>query len=173
MMIQGKSIIGFAYSAEGQKTFRAFNPRAGAALEPLFFEAEANEVDRALVLAAHAALGLRSLSAEKRAEFLLAVRDEILALGDALVERAGQESGLDTARLTGERDRTTNQLKVFADIVKEGSWVDARIDTALPERKPLPRPDIRPFLEPATFRWRFRWLAAIQRRLGRQATQWW
>jgi len=148
MIIQGKSIIGFAYSAEGKKTFRGFNPRAGAALEPLFFEAEPNEVDRALALAAHAAPGLRSLSAEKRAEFLLAVRDEILSLGDALVERAGQESGLDTARLTGERDRTTNQLKLFADIVQEGSWVDARIDTALPARKPLPRPDIRRMLRP-------------------------
>ena len=79
---------------------------------------------------------------------LLAIREEILALGDVLVERAVKESGLDTARLTGERDRTTNQLKLFADIVKEGSWVDARMDTPLPDRKPLPRPDIRRMLRP-------------------------
>ncbi len=148
MLIQGKNRIGFAQSASGAKTFHAFNPRAGAALEPAFFEAAPSEVDRALELAADAAVVLRSLSAEKRAEFLLAVGEEILALGEVLVERAAEESGLDTARLTGERDRTTNQLKLFADIVKEGSWVDARIDTPLPERKPLPRPDIRRMLRP-------------------------
>jgi 2,5-dioxopentanoate dehydrogenase len=148
MVIQGKNIIGFAHSAQGKKTFHGFNPRAGAVLEPAFFEAVPDEVDRALALAAEAAVVLRSLSAEKRGEFLLAVREQILALGDALVERASQESGLDTARLQGERDRTTNQLKLFADIVKEGSWVDARMDTALPDRKPLPRPDIRRMLRP-------------------------
>jgi len=148
MLIAGKNLIGFAQSAQGEKKFRGFNPRAGAALEPDFHEASEAEVNRALELAAQAAVPLRALSAEKRATFLMAVREEILALGDALVERAVQESGLDTARLTGERDRTTNQLKLFADIVTEGSWVDARIDTALPERKPLPRPDIRRMLQP-------------------------
>jgi alpha-ketoglutaric semialdehyde dehydrogenase len=146
MVIEGKNIIGFARSAQGEKTFRGFNPRAGTVLEPVFFEAATGEVNRALELAAHAAVTLRSMSADKHAAFLLAVRDEILALGDTLVARAAQESGLDTARLQGERDRTTNQLKLFAEIVKEGSWVDARIDTALPERKPLPRPAIRRML---------------------------
>ena len=148
MTIHGQNIIGFSQSAEGQQTFHGFNPRAGSPLEPAFFEASADEVDRALELAAEAVVVLRSLSAEKRAEFLLAVRAEILALGDALVERAAQESGLDIGRLQGERDRTTNQLKLFADIVTEGSWVDARIDTPLPERKPLPRPDLRRMLRP-------------------------
>jgi alpha-ketoglutaric semialdehyde dehydrogenase len=148
MTLEGKNIIGFEQSAKGDKTFRGFNPKAGAVLEPEFHEASPSEVDRALELAAQAAVVLRQLSAEKRAAFLMAIRDEILALGDGLVERAAQESGLDTGRLSGERDRTTNQLKLFADIVKEGSWVDARIDTALPERKPLPRPDIRRMLRP-------------------------
>jgi NADP-dependent aldehyde dehydrogenase len=148
MLIQGKNLIGFAQSGRGAKTFQGFNPRTASALEPLFHEADQSEIDHALELAAKAAVTLRALSAEKRADFLLAIRDEILALGDVLVERAVQESGLDTARLTGERDRTTNQLKLFADIVKEGSWVDARIDTPLPDRKPLPRPDIRRMLRP-------------------------
>ena len=148
MSIQGKNFVGFEQSALGQKTFRGFNPRTASALEPAFHEATQAEVDQALKLAADAAVTLRGLSAEKRAAFLLAIREEILALGDALVERAVQESGLDTGRLTGERDRTTNQLKLFADIVKEGSWVDARIDTPLPDRKPLPRPDIRRMLRP-------------------------
>jgi NADP-dependent aldehyde dehydrogenase len=148
MVIQGKNWIGFEQSAQGEKTFRGMNPRTASALEPAFHEAAPGEVDKALNLAAEAAVTLRGISAEKRAEFLLAIREEILALGDVLVERAVQESGLDTARLTGERDRTTNQLKLFADIVKEGSWVDARIDTALPERKPLPRPALRRMLRP-------------------------
>jgi len=148
MLIQGENLVGFARSAQGEKTFRGINPRTAAALEPAFHEASQSEVDKALTLAAEAAVALRAVSAEKRVEFLLAIREEILALGDALVERAVQESGLDTGRLQGERDRTTNQLKLFAEIVKEGSWVDARIDTALPERKPLPRPDIRRMLRP-------------------------
>jgi NADP-dependent aldehyde dehydrogenase len=148
MLIQGKNFVGFEQSAVGEKTFRGFNPRTASALEPAFSEASQAEVDQALKLAAEAAVTLRGLSADKRAAFLLAIREEILALGDALIERAVQESGLDTGRLTGERDRTTNQLKLFADIVKEGSWVDARIDTPLPDRKPLPRPDIRRMLRP-------------------------
>ena len=148
MLIQGKNLVGFEESAQGEKTFRGFNPRTATELDPEFHEATQREVDRALKLAAEAAAPLRSLSAAQRAEFLLAIREQILALGDTLIERAAQESGLDTGRLTGERDRTTNQLKLFADIVKEGSWVDARIDTALPERKPLPRPDIRRMLRP-------------------------
>ncbi len=148
MALVGKNWIGFEQSAQSGKTFRGLNPRTATTLEPAFHEAAAEEVDRALLLASEAAVALRALSAGQRAQFLLAIRDEILALGDELVERAVQESGLDTARLSGERDRTTNQLKLFAEIVKEGSWVDARIDTALPERKPLPRPDIRRMLGP-------------------------
>jgi NADP-dependent aldehyde dehydrogenase len=61
---------------------------------------------------------------------------------------ADRETALGIERLKGERDRTTNQLKLFADLVSEGSWVDARLDTALPDRKPLPRPDIRRMLQP-------------------------
>ncbi len=148
MLIQGKNLIGFAQSAQNQKTFCGYNPRTSTPLEPAFHEASASEVDQALELAAAAAVVLRALSGEKKGQFLMAIREEILALGDVLVERAVQESGLDTGRLQGERDRTTNQLKLFADIVREGSWVDARIDTALPERKPLPRPAIRRMLRP-------------------------
>src|SRR5208283_4154828 len=79
---------------------------------------------------------------------LESIADEIGALGDALVERAALESGLSKERLTGERARTVNQLRMFAALVKEGSYLDARIDTALPDRKPLPRPDLRRMLIP-------------------------
>ena len=64
-------------------------------------------------------------------------------IGDALIVRAMQESGLPRARLEGERGRTMNQLKLFAEVVREGSWLEARIDPAMPDRKPLPRSDLR------------------------------
>src|SRR5690606_28540093 len=76
------------------------------------------------------------------------IASEIEALGDELLQRAHAETGLPMARLTGERARTTGQLRLFAQLVREGSWVDARIDRALPDRQPLPRPDIRRMLRP-------------------------
>ena len=104
-------------------------------------------MNRALELADAAAVQLRSFEAERVVDFLLAVREEISGIGDGLIERADQETALGFERLRGERERTLNQIKLFADIVKEGSWVDARVDTALPDRKPLPRPDIRRMLQ--------------------------
>ncbi|HMJ61336.1 MAG TPA: aldehyde dehydrogenase (NADP(+)) [Bryobacteraceae bacterium] len=146
--ILGKNIVGFTRSARGTKTYRGFDPRAAAALEPAFHEADLSEVDRALELADAAASELRTAGAARIAGLLTAISEEILSLGDVLVERAAAESGLDLDRLKGERARTTGQLKLFAEIVKEGSWVDARIDTPLPDRKPLPRPDLRRMLRP-------------------------
>src|SRR5579875_2344580 len=148
MEIHGGNIIGWQVSNSGAQTFCAYDPRVGKAIEQPFHEATAEEVDRAVSLASVAGVGLRRLAANDIADFLLKVREEIAAVGDALVEMAARETGLDEARLKGERERTLNQIKLFADIVTEGSWVDARIDRALPERKPLPRPDIRRMLQP-------------------------
>jgi 2,5-dioxopentanoate dehydrogenase len=146
--IQGQNIVGFTRSARGAKTYRGFDPREGAPIEPAFHEADRSEVERALTLADEAVMELGRAGPARIADFLLAIRDEVLALGDTLVDRAASESGLDRDRLKGERDRTTNQLKLFADIAGEGSWVDACIDTPLPDRKPLPRPDLRRMLRP-------------------------
>lgn len=148
MHLHGKNIIGPELSSAGEKSFGAYAPREGQSMEPLFFEATQHEIDDALELAANAAVKLRDLPAEAVAEFLIAIRDEIASLGEQLIERAAQETALDSGRLNGERDRTLNQILLFADLVKEGSWVNARIDTALPDRKPLPRPDIRRMLQP-------------------------
>src|SRR5581483_11013526 len=148
MDISGKNIIGSTSSAEGKDTFRGFNPSEGKALWPAFHEASGAEVARAADLADQAALAMRELTADHVVGFLLGMREEIANLGDQLIERAAQETGLPHDRLKGERERTLNQIKLFADIVNEGSWVDARIDTALPDRKPLPRPDIRRMLQP-------------------------
>ncbi len=148
MGIHGKNIIGARLSSRSGKTFRGYDPRAGQAIEPDFFEALEQEVDEALMLADEAAVALRGFGAERIGDFLLAMREEIGGIGDALIQRAMLETGLDEARLKGERERTLNQIKLFADLVREGSWVDARVDTALPERKPVPRPDIRRMLQP-------------------------
>jgi NADP-dependent aldehyde dehydrogenase len=148
MNLHGTSIVGTETVPAAQKTFTAFNPKLGQTIQPPFYEATEDQVDQALELAAAAAEQLRSLGSDKIASFLLTVAAEIEALGDALIERASEETGLDLERLRGERGRTLNQIKLFAGMVEEGSWVDARIDPAMPDRKPLPRVDIRRMLQP-------------------------
>jgi alpha-ketoglutaric semialdehyde dehydrogenase len=94
--------------------------------------------------AAEAAFDIyRSTDAESRATFLESIGGEILAIGDTLIETAMRESGLPRARLEGERGRTIGQLKMFADVVRRGEWLGLRIDPALPDRQPLPRPELR------------------------------
>ena len=143
MELHGKNFIGAETANSGTGTFSAYDPRAGEAIQPSFYEATDDEINRAVDLAERAVPELRKLDANRTADFLMTVREEISGIGDALLERAAQETALDETRLKGERERTLNQIAMFARIVKEGSWVDARIDPALPERKPLPRPDLR------------------------------
>jgi 2,5-dioxopentanoate dehydrogenase len=90
----------------------------------------------------------RNVSGKQKAAFLRAIAEEIEALGDALIETASRESNLPTARFMGERGRTTGQLRMFANYVEEGSWVDATIDTAIPDRQPIPKVDLRKMLVP-------------------------
>jgi 2,5-dioxopentanoate dehydrogenase len=90
----------------------------------------------------------RKFSGKQKAAFLRAIAEEIEALGMDLIHTAMQEANLPEARLMGERGRTTSQLKMFADLLEEGSWVDARIDTAKPDRQPLPKMDLRKMLIP-------------------------
>jgi NADP-dependent aldehyde dehydrogenase len=97
-------------------------------------------IDQIMQQAAAAFPVYRNQSAVARATFLERIATEIEALGDALIHTAMAESNLPEARLQGERGRTANQLRLFAGLVREGSWVEAVIDTALPERVPA-RPD--------------------------------
>src|SRR6267378_1894993 len=101
-------------------------------------------------LAAHLDLvaGFRPSGAKERATFLRRIGEQIETLGDELIQVCHEESRLTVDRLRGERVRTINQLVMFADLIEEGSWVDARIDTAQPERKPIPKPDLRRMLIP-------------------------
>ncbi|WP_372637291.1 aldehyde dehydrogenase (NADP(+)) [Fodinibius sp.] len=128
MTLTGQNFIGRNRSANGSKTFKGINPATDAELEPQYVEATSDEVDQAVRKAEEAFNEYRQESKAKRAEFLEAVADEIMGLGDALIERCSKETGLNEGRLTGERSRTVNQLRLFAEVVREGSWVDARID---------------------------------------------
>ena len=142
-MITGSNFIGFAPSQEGADKLHSYNPASGEVFPEVFSVATAAEVDKAVDKAAEAFTQYRSISGAKKAEFLDAIADEIMALGDTLVERACGESGLPAGRIQGERGRTCNQLKLFASLVREGSWVNATIDTAIPDRAPVPKPDLR------------------------------
>jgi NADP-dependent aldehyde dehydrogenase len=142
MTITGATLIG-AEERTGGTTFDAINPATGAAIAPPIREATEADVAEASSLAADAFPAFRDLDPEDRARFLETIADEIVAIGDALIERAMAESGLPRARLEGERGRTTGQLRHFAAVLREGSWMDITIDPAMPDRAPLPRPDLR------------------------------
>jgi alpha-ketoglutaric semialdehyde dehydrogenase len=148
MELHGKQIIGGAAEASSTSTFYAANPATGEKIAPAIYEASAAEVDRACRTADDAFPTVSRKSPADRAKLLRAIADELMKLGDALVERAMAESGLPRPRIEGERGRTCFQLKLFADVVEEGSWIDARIDRAMPDRQPLPKPDCRMMLIP-------------------------
>jgi len=143
MNLSGQNFIGSEKSVKGSSSFNAINPSTGQELETAFTEATADEVNLAVQKAEGAFKIYRNKSGAEKAAFLEAIADEILALGNDLIERCMAETGLPEARITGERGRTMNQLKLFASVLKEGSWLDARIDLAQPDRQPIPKPDIR------------------------------
>jgi alpha-ketoglutaric semialdehyde dehydrogenase len=134
--------------AASPRIFTATSPLDGRELAGGFCLASLEDADAAMEAAAAAAAPLASTTGESRAAFLERIADEIMALGDALIERAGLETALPAARLLGERARTVNQLRLFAALARDGGWVDARIDRALPDRQPLPRPDLRRAKQP-------------------------
>src|SRR4051812_37892477 len=145
MELTGKSIIGSELAQDSSTVFYGHDPSTATQLEPAFYEASRNEINAAIEQAVSAFQEYRNKSGQQKADFLEAIASEIIALDAALIDRAVKESGLPEARLTGERARTVGQLKLFAQLLREGSWVDARIDRAVPERKPLPKADIRSF----------------------------
>jgi NADP-dependent aldehyde dehydrogenase len=146
--LHGKSLIAGQPSAGGSGTSRPVSPLDGRPLDPPIHQADGDDVRRAAEAAEAAFLSYSTLPAVRRAEFLEQIAVEIEAIGDALPERAHIETALPLDRLEGERGRTCGHLRLFASVIREGSWVDARIDTALPDRKPLPRADLRRMLVP-------------------------
>lgn len=147
-MITGHQFIAGREAPCDHAPFHAVNPTTNERLEPAFCEATAAQVDEALRAADSAFDALRTAAPETRALLLETLAEEILALGDALLERAHAETALPMARLTGERGRAVNQCKMFAALIREGSWAQASIDRAQPDRQPLPKPDVRRVLLP-------------------------
>jgi alpha-ketoglutaric semialdehyde dehydrogenase len=142
MPVSGKLFVGGAQVATAT-SFQAVNAATGESMSPPFSAAGDAEVQRACELAWAAFHQFRDLELDARARFLETIADQILALGDELLERGNAETGLPIARLTGERGRTMGQLRLFADELRKGGWLGLRVDPALPERKPLPRSDLR------------------------------
>src|SRR6188508_3464321 len=147
-MISGHNFIGSEKKATGGKKLYAFSSLSKNNLQGEFIVATENEIQIAIEKATVAFEIYRQTSFAERAEFLEAISDEIMQLGDELIERTHLETGLPEARITGERGRTVGQLKLFASLLREGSYVEAIIDTALPDRKPLPRSDLRRMMHP-------------------------
>ena len=141
-IINGDMLIGGAAVHGSASTFRAVNPATGLATGPAFGAGTAADVERAATLAQQAFDSYRETTLDQRAKFLEQIASNILDLGPALIECAMEESGLPQARLEGERGRTVGQLRLFAKVVRDGRWLAATLDSALPDRAP-PRPDLR------------------------------
>jgi len=146
--ISGVSLIGGPESKTKGPGFHGINPANGAKLEPEFYSATTMDIEKAGALAIKAASVLAKTSGHTRARLLVAIAEGMTAAGPAIIERANLETGLPVPRLQSELTRTTNQLKLFAELLEEGSWVNARIDEADENRKPLRRSDIRSMSRP-------------------------
>ena len=139
----GEMIIGASAVRGTGQVIHAFNPATGERMGPAFPGATPSDVDRACALAWAAFPAYRETGLEARATFLETIAEEIMALGDPLIERVIAETGLPRPRVEGERGRTCGQLRLFAQVVRAGDFLDARIDPAMPDRAPLPRADLR------------------------------
>jgi NADP-dependent aldehyde dehydrogenase len=146
--LKGTSIIGFDRGALNGGTLQGFNPATGEHLPPVYHTASAAEVDQAAQLAQAAFAAYSQTTGVERARFLRRIATNIEQLGDELIARAHAETALPEPRLRTETARTCNQLRLFAELIEEGSWVDARIDHGDRARQPLPKPDVRSLLRP-------------------------
>ena len=146
-ILTGVSLIAGLPGSRNGETFRAYTPADGKPADPVFYSATEPELNAAVESAAAAAQFLAASSGPERTKLLRAMADSIDAAASELIECAHLETALPEQRLKGEVARTSNQLRLFASVAEEGSWVMARIDTADPQRTP-PKPDIRSMLRP-------------------------
>ncbi|UCG86911.1 MAG: aldehyde dehydrogenase (NADP(+)) [Gemmatimonadota bacterium] len=148
MEVSGANLVG-GEAVEGTgPAFHAVNPASRRKLGPEFREAGPEQVDRAYSAAEAAFEVFGDSTPQQRAALLRGIAVEIEGLGETLIQRAHEETALPAVRLESERLRTVNQLRLFADLVEDGSWVGARIDPGDPDRAPIPKPDIRQMLVP-------------------------
>ncbi|MDM9629311.1 aldehyde dehydrogenase (NADP(+)) [Rhizobium sp. S152] len=143
MTISGDLLIGGVAVRGTAKEFKGVNAATGGSLEPGFAGATTDDVAKAAALAWEAFPVYRETSLEQRAAFLEAIAEAIIEIGDELIVRAMEETGLPRGRLEGERGRTVGQLRLFAKEVRDGTFQELRFDPADPDRKPAPKPDLR------------------------------
>jgi NADP-dependent aldehyde dehydrogenase len=148
MTLTGQSFIGNGRGALAGAPIQAINPATGEHLAPVYASVSADEVNRAVELADSAFAVFSVTSGKARAAFLRRIAGTIDEMREPIAGRAHLETALPMPRLLGEVARTTGQLRLFASIVEEGDWVDARIDSPLPDRQPQPRPTLRSMLRP-------------------------
>lgn len=143
MTLTGHSLIAGETVAGTNGTASGISPATNHALEPAYSMLGEGQLKAATEAASEAFDSFRALEPERHARFLEAIAENIEAIGDELIDRASAETGLPAARLSGERARTVGQLRLFAEVVRQGDFRGVRIDPALPDRTPLPRADIR------------------------------
>lgn len=179
--ISGHNYIGGAYSAAGDTVLQSFDAVTGAALDGQFIQATREEVDAAALAASAAYPAYRGMAAARRAGFLEAIAAELDALDRTFIDIVCRETALPAARIEGERSRTSNQLRLFAQVLRRGDFYGARIDRALPQRQPLPRADLRQcrigvgpvaVFGASNFPWRFPLPVATPQRHWRPAARW-
>lgn len=141
-MLTGKNYIGNTLKAGGSKKFRTFNPERNAFNECEHTQASHDEITEATRLAQKAFKSYRKTSSAERSRFLNTIADEIELLGDNLISIFCVESGLPENRARAERQRTTNQLRLFAELIKTDNWKRLSVDHGMPERLPTPKPDL-------------------------------
>lgn len=143
MDMEQRNIIGFDFSNGSGTTLQGVNPKTNSFISDEFFIATNADVEQAMTKAQTAFQAFSKSDWSKRAIFLETIADEMENLGDDLVKRASDETGLPEARILGERGRTVGQLRMFANHIKGGDWVEATIDTAIPDRTPISKTDLR------------------------------
>jgi 2,5-dioxopentanoate dehydrogenase len=143
MEISGDLLIGKHTVRGTNGSIKGIDAATGEALAPAFGGATLEQLEQACALAGQASDIYRELPLETRATFLETIAQNILDIGDVLIERCVTESGLPRGRIEGERGRTVGQLRMFAAVVREGDFLGVRIDPAQPQRQPLPRVDLR------------------------------
>lgn len=147
--LTGRCLIGFRLgNGNSGDALCATDPTTGQSLQPGFIAATKEEVELAARLASEAFVTYSRTPGRVRAAFLRTIATKIESIAGEIIERAGLETALPPTRLQGETARTCAQLRLFAEVAEEGSWVEARIDSADPVRKPAPKPDIRSLLRP-------------------------
>ncbi|WP_238067576.1 aldehyde dehydrogenase (NADP(+)) [Pseudomonas shirazica] len=143
--MSGSNFIGGQRSAAGSVRLQSLDARTGEALPQAFAQATPEEVDAAAQAAEAAFAEYNALAPQRRAQFLDAIADQLDALDDSFVATVCRETALPAGRIQGERARTSNQMRLFASVLRRGDYLGARIDRAQPQRQPLPRPDLRQY----------------------------